>query len=124
MIGPFAREQPGGATPFDIAEIWAMLRVADQRGKLGVEVPRDFGWIDQPLQFERLEPAKAIADDDPAPGRVADISARAVERPAEPHQRVAGFAYRRDGRAFARISRSEEHTSELQSLMRISYAVF
>src|SRR3546814_7247531 len=26
--------------------------------------------------------------------------------------------------AFARIARSEEHTSELQSLMRISYAVF
>src|SRR3546814_14944495 len=25
---------------------------------------------------------------------------------------------------FARVSRSEEHTSELQSLMRISYAVF
>src|SRR3546814_3208050 len=28
------------------------------------------------------------------------------------------------GRAFARVERSEEHTSELQSLMRISYAVF
>src|SRR3546814_16632365 len=87
-----------------MSEIWGMLRVAARRGKLGVEVPRDFGWIDQPLQFERLEPATAIADDDPAPGRVADISSRAVERPAEPHQRVAGFAYRRDGRAFARIS--------------------
>src|SRR3546814_2949550 len=28
------------------------------------------------------------------------------------------------GRTIARIYRSEEHTSELQSLMRISYAVF
>src|SRR3546814_1629758 len=28
------------------------------------------------------------------------------------------------GGIFGRISRSEEHTSELQSLMRISYAVF
>src|SRR3546814_6574390 len=28
------------------------------------------------------------------------------------------------GEAFAAISRSEEHTPELQSLMRISYAVF
>src|SRR3546814_4439193 len=28
------------------------------------------------------------------------------------------------GKQFARIDRSEEHTSELQSLMRISYAVF
>src|SRR3546814_9430353 len=29
-----------------------------------------------------------------------------------------------DSEAFALIERSEEHTSELQSLMRISYAVF
>src|SRR3546814_9199385 len=29
-----------------------------------------------------------------------------------------------DGRADRRMRRSEEHTSELQSLMRISYAVF
>src|SRR3546814_4493624 len=29
-----------------------------------------------------------------------------------------------DGPAFGRFDRSEEHTSELQSLMRISYAVF
>src|SRR3546814_6613679 len=31
---------------------------------------------------------------------------------------------RRHGDDFTRVSRSEEHTSELQSLMRISYAVF
>src|SRR3546814_9628872 len=30
----------------------------------------------------------------------------------------------RDGRRFGLTNRSEEHTSELQSLMRISYAVF
>src|SRR3546814_15673922 len=29
-----------------------------------------------------------------------------------------------DAQAFAHAARSEEHTSELQSLMRISYAVF
>src|SRR3546814_4417091 len=33
-------------------------------------------------------------------------------------------ARRQDSRAPPRIGRSEEHTSELQSLMRISYAVF
>src|SRR3546814_2914483 len=32
--------------------------------------------------------------------------------------------YRLTGRLVARQERSEEHTSELQSLMRISYAVF
>src|SRR3546814_3754949 len=30
----------------------------------------------------------------------------------------------RDGRSVVHMARSEEHTSELQSLMRISYAVF
>src|SRR3546814_6549527 len=41
---------------------------------------------------------------------------------------VAFLFYIRDpalpGRLAGRVSRSEEHTSELQSLMRISYAVF
>src|SRR3546814_3965787 len=36
-------------------------------------------------------------------------------------QRLARMA---DGQAIRRFLRSEEHTSELQSLMRISYAVF
>src|SRR3546814_6816259 len=44
------------------------------------------------------------------------------------HQRLAAFERRRDiavERRACRIDRrSEEHTSELQSLMRISYAVF
>src|SRR3546814_2869249 len=39
----------------------------------------------------------------------------------EDHQRHAD---RRDGRGIEAELRSEEHTSELQSLMRISYAVF
>src|SRR3546814_2261286 len=38
---------------------------------------------------------------------------------------VTPFVYDADGAAtFASIARSEEHTSELQSLMRNSYAVF
>src|SRR3546814_9711623 len=35
-----------------------------------------------------------------------------------------GFLVRSSGRRHALLARSEEHTSELQSLMRISYAVF
>src|SRR3546814_7308687 len=35
-----------------------------------------------------------------------------------------GFRYREDAYGFWAHDRSEEHTSELQSLMRISYAVF
>src|SRR3546814_6420399 len=37
---------------------------------------------------------------------------------------IAGRARARKQAAYALIARSEEHTSELQSLMRISYAVF
>src|SRR3546814_6378554 len=36
----------------------------------------------------------------------------------------AGQSLRTAGGNFVRLVRSEEHTSELQSLMRISYAVF
>src|SRR3546814_2968414 len=39
-------------------------------------------------------------------------------------EREAGFALSLFGNANVRAYRSEEHTSELQSLMRISYAVF
>src|SRR3546814_10294164 len=57
------------------------------------------------------------------PGHGADSPAWAV--PPRPWRRTgrawSDGAWRREGR---RIGRSEEHTSELQSLMRISYAVF
>src|SRR3546814_7921977 len=39
-------------------------------------------------------------------------------------QRVGGYAYLRSPYRSCEPLRSEEHTSELQSLMRISYAVF
>src|SRR3546814_1160270 len=39
------------------------------------------------------------------------------------HRIGRGYACRRRG-GVVRVARSEEHTSELQSLMRISYAVF
>src|SRR3546814_2544961 len=37
---------------------------------------------------------------------------------------VGGVAVQFDGAVIHQLARSEEHTSELQSLMRISYAVF
>src|SRR3546814_4318195 len=52
-------------------------------------------------------------------GNIRDTFSQAVE-PA-PAEAGGGAATRLDGAALAR---SEEHTSELQSLMRISYAVF
>src|SRR3546814_8231904 len=46
---------------------------------------------------------------------------RQRQPPSQPDQRRARFL---EGRGRAARPRSEEHTSELQSLMRISYAVF
>src|SRR3546814_2711633 len=61
-----------------------------------------------------------------APGRL-----RARDRAGREARRAPGLRRGRGGRARARAAddalagtRSEEHTSELQSLMRISYAVF
>src|SRR3546814_1790240 len=65
--------------------------------------------------------AEAAANADPARGllvRFADI-ARRSDDPA-----AAARAYERLEAALGDGERSEEHTSELQSLMRISYAVF
>src|SRR3546814_4160508 len=54
-----------------------------------------------------------------------------IEQPEGPLTRRQLEDYRRDGFLFfpglfgaTEVARSEEHTSELQSLMRISYAVF
>src|SRR3546814_4361170 len=44
--------------------------------------------------------------------------------PTRPERRMSLLLYTSSGEPFGRRGRSEEHTSELQSLMRISYAVF
>src|SRR3546814_1772488 len=54
-----------------------------------------------------------------AVGRVTQrIGQQVRQRPAQ-HQQIA-----LNGAGTGKLERSEEHTSELQSLMRISYAVF
>src|SRR3546814_4084064 len=52
---------------------------------------------------------------------VGDEVAVRPERPLRAARRSAGVE---DRRLVVAVERSEEHTSELQSLMRISYAVF
>src|SRR3546814_1529996 len=53
------------------------------------------------------------------------VAAEAARRAREHHRTLrAVLAHRRPAEAVIVDHRSEEHTSELQSLMRISYAVF
>src|SRR3546814_9332504 len=54
--------------------------------------------------------------------RSTSSTASSVNRSAKPCQFLV--SRNRQNRAFTARMRSEEHTSELQSLMRISYAVF
>src|SRR3546814_5141292 len=55
--------------------------------------------------------------------RIIDERARRLRLRAHPPQHAAHVGVLVDGDRTA-VGRSEEHTSELQSLMRISYAVF
>src|SRR3546814_3971126 len=80
--------------------------------------------------FRSLVPGAGGAGDDAAAGRRTARRRRRAGR-GLPDRRLAGaLRHRAGGRpavgsdAAADLGRSEEHTSELQSLMRISYAVF
>src|SRR3546814_5166758 len=52
-----------------------------------------------------------------------DWSGRLAACPPRPRPRLEGLGLADDGLVGVGAGRSEEHTSELQSLMRISYAV-
>src|SRR3546814_3395414 len=64
------------------------------------------------LEVAVLGPAPAVVGEGAAQARRAEQRSRKGDRAAQ------------DEKATPRQHRSEEHTSELQSLMRISYAVF
>src|SRR3546814_2403993 len=75
-----------------------------------------------------LRPARVVQDDRTAGlRRLAALRGEALAEIDEAlgRQHRTGRPHRRArGRSAAGLARSEEHTSELQSLMRISYAVF
>src|SRR3546814_6647508 len=74
----------------------------------------------QPLQDQAIEAVGVDRADDPAILRQAGDAPPVDDRHAYGRLRSRLDAHV----AVAPVERSEEHTSELQSLMRISYAVF
>src|SRR3546814_4691279 len=87
----------------------------DEAGLLARLAERDRGQL-----FAGLDEA---GDRLQQPGRLA-IHIGADAELLDQHHAVAGNAIGEQFRIGAYANRSEEHTSELQSLMRISYAVF
>src|SRR3546814_3235100 len=94
----------------------------------------------QPVRGEVALPTRQLAVVDHQPGRLVDDGkefvavkdAQLLPPPLRRQGRAGEGVFQRRGHAAATahrpptpaIQRSEEHTSELQSLMRISYAVF
>src|SRR3546814_7570363 len=92
----------------------------DRRRRVGEE-----GLIHFRAAIGGIDPEFRIAHVVGQPG----IASQPIERAADDQRVIEAEEVARPGRPQAsvgveRLTRSEEHTSELQSLMRISYAVF
>src|SRR3546814_2311646 len=77
--------------------------------------------------FERAGIAGCHLEDQVFPKRCGHYDDKAIVSQAEMAQKIRAVkdaSHDPDFVLIARTDRSEEHTSELQSLMRISYAVF
>src|SRR3546814_3492724 len=85
----------------------------------GADLAAKLGAAD--LAALRALPAKEIAEKAPATGY---FPFPAVDGKTVPRQLVDSFDRNEQAPVPILAGRSEEHTSELQSLMRISYAVF
>src|SRR3546814_5266584 len=82
----------------------------------GVEVGETSNWSKVPSSRSRAIDSEVMSS--------ALKNARMPERPGTMNQRYVRLGLNQLRTATGVAGRSEEHTSELQSLMRISYAVF
>src|SRR3546814_10503714 len=89
-----------------------LAELGDQRAQAGLRVGIVPG-VDEMVEADVLRPQRLdhVGACDRARGQ--DRLARQLQQRLQPRQRAGGHPVR-----------SEEHTSELQSLMRLSYAVF
>src|SRR3546814_9479206 len=100
--------RPPRSTRTDTLFPYTTLFRSDDREQVGDgdHVAGDRGAAQDPVDAD---------DEDDEHGEVGQRGERRVERGADPADPDVGLA---------ELGRSEEHTSELQSLMRISYSVF
>src|SRR3546814_5676541 len=96
--------------------------VEDRVGRRGIVLQRDIARVDRTQLFDQQFAERGLERSEPLSRMVAQhrIDARVGERGIDADE-VARLGTSFEPRGFGR---SEEHTSELQSLMRISYAVF
>src|SRR3546814_5846244 len=88
-----------------------LISGVDRERAAGAVLDFEADFLEQ-LFEHRLEPAGA------------DILDLRIHLGRDPRDRLDAVLGEINGNAFGADQRSEEHTSELQSLMRISYAVF
>src|SRR3546814_6523523 len=85
---------------------------------------RSAGDLDQAVGARDLRRLDVAAREAHRPAPEADRDVGRIDHDLRPAGQHAGQRCRRHHQGVEREGRSEEHTSELQSLMRISYAVF
>src|SRR3546814_10861485 len=112
-----------------VQSIARRIRQVDQAGICAIEQHPLSRPLDQVVQeLERAERDTQVRRENlaRAPGRGDEIHAqvRLALAHVQARKRLAATKRRQEAMLQRRQRRSEEHTSELQSLMRISYAVF
>src|SRR3546814_1833630 len=113
----------------DVAPMRAMLAMfgeAFDEGRAYSDRPLGAAWLQRLLGSDTFIALAAIKGDEVVGGIAAYVLPKFEQERSEIYiyDLAVARAHRRQGIASAMIGRSEEHTSELQSLMRISYAVF
>src|SRR3546814_237970 len=150
IVGQLKEELAGGRAHFELAAIEQLLLLANDRLQIARDVPSAIVAINEAdarlaaLKGPRLFPVRQILSKEKAAlqsvtlpdyaGAALTLSSLIERAPRLPLMARVPSRYAAaaepilvpdDARWYQRIgARSEEHTSELQSLMRISYAVF
>src|SRR3546814_8005725 len=103
----------------DALNFFERLLNAVTRAYVGLD--KDFGAASGSLPQVKIEDRGALSIQEPADSLANSGAAARAGDPQAARQR-SGWCWERGAHAWGNFQRSEEHTSELQSLMRNSYA--